>query len=67
MKIRSTLALAVIALAASSTMAAPAFARSHRHHGHRSTMTTHASPAKQAAPKIATAKSVALPAPAPHN
>ncbi len=67
MNIRSTLALAAIALAASSTMAAPAFAKSHHHHGHRAAMATHASPTKQAAPKIAPAQSAALPAPAPHN
>lgn len=67
MKIRSTLALAAIALAASSTMAAPAFAKKHHHHGHRAAMATHASPAKQANPKIATAHSAAIPVPAPHN
>ena len=67
MKIRSTLALAAIALAASSTLAAPAFAKSHHHHDHRAAMATHASPAKQAVPKIAPAQSAALPAPAQHN
>ena len=57
MKMRSIPAFAAIALAASSAMVAPAFAKSHhhRHHGHRAAMATHASPAKQAAVKTSLA------------
>ena len=67
MTIRSTLVLAAIALAASSAMAAPTFAKSHHHHGHRAAMLTHASPDKQATPKIAPAQSAMLPAQVSHN
>ena len=67
MKIRSTLSLVVLALAVSSTMAAPAFARSHHHHGKRAAMAPHASPAPKVVEKTASAQAAAVTAPAPHN
>lgn len=67
MNIRSTLSLAVLALAVTSTMVAPAFAKSHHQHGKRAAMAPHASPAQKTAAKTAPAQAAALPAPTPHN
>ena len=58
MKIRSTLSLAVLALAVTSTMAAPAFARSQHHHGKRAAMAPHASPAQKVVAKTAPAQAM---------